>query len=269
MNESTVPFYSHPSLHVEIYDTQTTQEWQSRQEDAGFYVEEAKTANGPVLELGCGTGRLIVPLLATGLVVHGLDASAAMLRVAEQKRASLQQEAAGRLHLHVGNMVRFDLEERFALIYIAFRSFQILSTRQEQKQCLLCCRKHLAAGGRLIINLFDPRYDLILPGRQPGMIGPREFTHPVSGNRVRVEMLERVNDPLTQTFEECWRFTETDSSGGILRQEEESLRLRWTFRYEMQHLVESCGFAVEAEYSDFHRAPPAYGKEQVWVLRAA
>jgi SAM-dependent methyltransferase len=265
----TVPFYSRHGLHVEIYDLQTASGWGLPQNDASFYLEEAKASGGPVLELGCGTGRLVVPLLETGLEIHGLDASTAMLEAAQKKRELLPAEVATRLHLHSGDMSQFDLGQRFALIFIAFRSFQILVTPDAQRQCLLCIRKHLAPNGKVIINLFDPRYDLIVPGRQESVQSPRESVHPVSGNRVLVETLERVNDPVTQTFQERWQFTETNSTGEVIRQEEESLHLRWTFRFEMQHLLESCGFVVAAEYSDFRRSPRAYGKEQVWVLRAA
>ncbi len=188
-----------------------------------------------------GTGRLVVPLLETGLEIHGLDASAAMLEVAKHKRSQFPSETAKRLHLHLGDMAQFDLGQKFALIYIAFRSFQILLTPEVQRRCLLCIRDHLALNGKVIINLFDPRYDMILPGRQESTLPPREFIHPVSNNHVVVETLERIADPLSQTFQERWRFTETDSTGAVVRQEEEHLQLRWTFRYEMQHLVESCG----------------------------
>ena len=266
MTESIAAFYSRPSLHVEIYDVQTAAVW-SAQGDERFYLEEAETTGGPVLELGCGTGRIALPLAVAGLEVHGLDASSAMLARAKQKREQLPAETAKLLHLHHGDMAGFEIERKFALIFIAFRSFQILSTPEDQRRCLACVRKHLAPDGKVIINLFDPRYDAILPGRQEAVVSPREFTHPTTGNRVLVETLERVNEPLTQTFVERWRFTEINSVGETLRQEEEQLKLRWTFRYEMRHLVESCGFAVEAEYSDFHRSRPSYGKEQIWVLR--
>jgi hypothetical protein len=153
-----------------------------------------------------------------------------------------------------------------AFIFIAFRSFQNLLTPEAQRRSLVCVRRHLAPNGKAIINLFDPKYDLILPGRHESVQLPRDVIHPVSGNRVLVETLERVNDPLTQTFKEHWRFTETAPNGEVVRQEEEYLELRWTFRYEMRHLVESCGLVVEAEYSDFQRSSPEYGKEQIWVL---
>jgi SAM-dependent methyltransferase len=266
MNGDSRRFYSRPGLHVQIYDDQTAGEWGTPQNDTAFYLEEAKAGGGPVLELGCGTGRLLIPLLSTGYDVHGLDASSAMLEVARRKREQLPAEAAKRTHLHHGDMCEFALGQQFAFVFIAFRSFQNLLTPEAQRRCLVCVRRHLASNGKAIINLFDPKYDLILPGRHEGVQRPRDVIHPVSGNRVLVETLERVNDPLTQIFKERWRFTETDPNGEVVRQEEEYLELRWTFRYEMRHLVESCGLVVEAEYSDFQRSPPEYGKEQVWVL---
>lgn len=265
----SVPFYSRPSLHVEIYDTQTETGW-GPQNDIAFYLEEARASGGPVLELCCGTGRLTLPLLDLGLEIHGLDLNEAMLDMAKQKRSRLSDESAARLHLHHGDVREFQLNQKFALIFIPFRSFQILATPEAQRRSLTCIRKHLRPGGKVIINLFDPRYEFMLPGKQEKSFAPpREFVHPITGNRVLVETVERVNDPLSQTFQERWRFTEFDATGAILRQEEESLCLRWTFRYEMRHLLESCGFAIEAEYSNFHRSPPAYGKEQVWIFKSA
>ena len=83
------------------------------------------------------------------------------------------------------------------------------------------------------------------------------------------ESTDRRVDPVTQVFSEVWRFREFDQAGILMREEHEVLRLRWGYRYEMRHLFELSGFSVEAEYSAFDRSPPAYGKEQIWVLRPA
>jgi SAM-dependent methyltransferase len=260
------PFHSRDGLQTQTYDQLTVAEWESTQNDIPFYLEEAGHANGPVLELGCGTGRLLVPLLSTGLEVSGLDASTAMLQLAKQKQEQLPAIERERLRLHRGDMSKFELGQQFALIFVAFRSFQFLLTPAAQQQCLACIRKHLLPKGKAIINLFDPRYDLIIPGKRKSVSKAKDLIHPTSGHHVLVETLERDNDPLSQTFKERWRFTETDAGGAMVRQEEGQLQMRWTFRYEMRHLVEGCGFVVAAEYSDFQRSPPAYGKEQIWVL---
>ena len=76
MRREPVPlFYSRPGLHVEIYDLQTADKWASLG-DTAFYLEEAKITGGPVLELGCGTGRVTIPMLDSGLKCMGSISSA-------------------------------------------------------------------------------------------------------------------------------------------------------------------------------------------------
>lgn len=267
IKQSTPQFYTRPSLLVEIYDEQTETGWQSKHDDVSFYVEEAKASEGPILELACGTGRILLSLAKAGRDTHGLDINAPMLEAARQKLSNLPGEQAGLVHLHQGSMADFELPLQFGLIIVGFRSFQMLLTPEDQRRCLTCIRKHLTTDGRAILNLFDPNYEFILPGWQESLLAPREIHHPATGHRVLVETRERYNEPLTQTITEKWRFTEKSNDGSILRQEEEELRLRWTFRQEMRHLAELCGLAVEQEYSDFHRSPPAYGQEQIWILK--
>lgn len=267
MDSAMANFYSRPGIHLEIYDAQTEAGWGSVQSDAAFYLEEARRCRGPILELACGTGRILLPLLATGMEAHGLDISASMLNVLRMKTERLRQDEAARVHLHQGSMSDFELGTKFSLIIIGFRSFQALLTPEDQRKCLTSIQRHLAEDGRAILNLFDPRYDLVVPGRAEGDPAQRSLRNPATGHAVTVEVLMRENEPMTQTFKEQWRFTERADDGVVLRQEIEELQLRWTFRQEMRHLVELCGLQVEAEYSDFQRSAPAYGREQVWVLR--
>lgn len=280
MNVQSPLFYEKQSMHVDIYDLQTAMGWGSTHRDTEFYIQQAQlalkadaAAGGPggVLELACGTGRILFPLAQAveGQEVHGLDASEAMLRVAESKRAALLPEAASHVHLHTGNMEDFDLKRKFAFIYVPFRSFQMMWTAEAQEKSMQCILRHMAPDGTLIINLFDPRHELLHAGIQRTRMLLKEVPHPVTGNIIRVEVLERENDPLLQQFQELWRFSELDAAGNILRTEDETVRLRWTFRYEMKRLAMSSGFRVLAEYSDFEGSAPAYGKEQIWVLRPA
>ena len=137
MHPNAPAFYAQHGLLVQVYDNLTLTEWETSQNDVPFYLAEATIAGGPLLELGCGTGRLLIPLLSTGVEVSGLDASAAMLEVANQKREQLSPELASRLQLHQGEMSNFELRKEFALILIAFRSFQFLLTAKAQRHCLL------------------------------------------------------------------------------------------------------------------------------------
>jgi SAM-dependent methyltransferase len=166
-------------------------------------------------------------------------------------------------------MTAFDLDRQFGLVYIAFRSFMMLTTPEDQRRCLEAAHRHLAPGGLLAVDLFDPLLDRLVPGPMPESWAPMgNFPHPDTFNLVRIEVADRMNDPLAQVFEETWRFTEVDRRGNVLRQEEEILRMRWTYRFEMRYLLELCGFDVVAEYSDYFKSPPAYGKEQIWVAQA-
>jgi hypothetical protein len=163
-------------------------------------------------------------------------------------------------------MREFEFATRFGGVYSTFRSFQHLLSPEDQEGCLRCIHRHLRTDGILVLNLFEPRYDLLLPGEQTRAISSRVVTHPISGNTVQIEVLSRVNDAVSQCFTETWKFTELGAdSATVVRQEEETLRMRWTFRYEMRHLLRLCGFRVLEEYPDFRKSPPSYGKEQVWV----
>jgi SAM-dependent methyltransferase len=118
--------------------------------DAAFYTALAR-AHPPVLELGCGTGRVTLAIARAGVAVTGLDLSAGMLAVARRKGAD-----APAVRWLRGDMRAFDLGERFGLICIPHRTFQHLLTEAEQRATLACCRAHLRAGGRLALNVFNP-----------------------------------------------------------------------------------------------------------------
>jgi SAM-dependent methyltransferase len=257
-------FYADGGINVETYDVRT----------AGFpgeiewWVRQAVASDGPVLELACGTGRVTWPIARSGLPILGLDLSGGMLRVAESKRRSEPREVSDRIRFAHGDMTDFAIGETFALVIIPFRAFQALLTPESQRSSLISIHRHLRAGGRLILDIFDPRLDWLLPDRvaPPAPDRPR-VTHPIRGTTVTIEVLERANDPLRQVLRERWRFTELSSANQVVREEHELLELRWTYRYEMRHLMELCGFAVEREISDFHEAPPVYGREQIWIVQ--
>ncbi len=258
-------FYQQPGLNIEMYPERA---WKH---DTDFYVERARAIGGRVLELGSGPGRVAVPMAEAGIEVVGLELSAAMIAAAEERRSALPEDVKPRLRFVQGNMADFELGEAFDLVIIAFRTFQMLLLPEEERGCLECAHRHLAPDGTLIIDVFDPLLHLAVPGRITETPGESEEDeeryHPLTGNRVRVAVEERSNDSVRQVLEETWRFQEFDADGKVVRDEREVLRMRWIYRYEMRHLLELSGFAIEAEYSDFKRSPPAYGKEQVWVAR--
>jgi len=259
----TREFYSSGGLNAETYDLRT----ETPSGEIDFYIDRARASGGPVLELGCGTGRVTWPIARAGMPIVGLDRERAMLDQAERKGE--RESSAVRRHARflVGDMTDFRLDETFALVIIPFRAFLMLLTTEDQRRALGCVRRHLQPSGRLIIDIFDPLYGSLVEERSTPR---REFPvmrNPVTGHAVTVDVLERTNDHVQQVIAERWRFREVTDDHRVVREEVEDLKLRWIFRNEMRYLFELCGFAIEEELSDYHGAAPAYGREQIWIVR--
>lgn len=246
-----------------FYDHVATGVWG----DVGFYVGEAVAAGSPVLELGCGTGRILLPIAEAGVDVVGLDASADMLAIARDKLAASRPDVQRRARLVHGDMRDFDLGQSFALVTIPYRAFLHNLEVGDQLRTLACARRHLAEEGRLILNVFDPSVKKLAAGRWVTSADRhREFRHPRTGNRITIREDFRY-DLERQRVEGAFVYDEIDATGRVLGTTHAPLTLRYVFRYEMEHLLGRAGFAVGALFGDFERAAFRAGGEQVWIAR--
>src|SRR6266487_1827542 len=121
--------------------------------DIPFFVEAAKNAGSPVLEIGCGTGRVLIPTARAGLDIVGLDVSPHMLAVCRQRLRDESEAVQKRVRLVQADMRHFDLDRRFTLVTIPFRPFQHLLTVEDQFSCLASIRRHLINEGGLILDI--------------------------------------------------------------------------------------------------------------------
>jgi SAM-dependent methyltransferase len=258
------PFYS-SRLNTQSYDLGVGRGAPADDKDVAFYRRLAAASGPRVLELGCGTGRVTIALAEAGLESTGLDLSPGMLQEAQSKVERLEPATRARLRFFEADMKDFTLGLQFDTVVIPARAFAFLLTIEAQRACLARVFDHLRPRGVLSIDVFDPRLDLCLPGVTKGRT--ETAVDPATGRTFRVEVISRHNDTLSQVLREAWRFTELDAAGAILQAEDEELVLRWTYRYEMRHLLELAGFDRIEEQSDFAGSPPAYGGEQVWVCR--
>jgi ubiquinone/menaquinone biosynthesis C-methylase UbiE len=253
------------SLFAEAYDAFYSSADPQLERMVGFYERLARKIGGSVLEVACGTGRIAWPLVQAGLNVVGIDSSEAMLAIARRKLATLPAAAQQRITLVNQDMSALDLDQHFGLVFVPARSFQHLLTIELQRKSLQAFRRHLQPTGQLVLHLFDPRLDLLTDANttMPGLSG----THPETGRRYVGEVLRTTLDHLNQIRRDLWRYSEIGADGEVLAEDTREMSLRWTYRWELYHLLELCDFAVEAEYSDFAGSASAYGKELVLVAR--
>jgi SAM-dependent methyltransferase len=243
--------YDRNPLLAELYDH--TPIYATRA-DAAFYVDCARQAEGRVLELGCGTGRILIPTSAAGCEIVGLDGSANMLLSCRTKLARQSTAVQERARLVQGSMTDFSLNESFALITAPFRSFQHLRRVEEQLSCLHAVHRHLAPGGRFVFDVFHPNPRYL---HDPEYLEEREEFGEVplrNGGSFRrawriaaYRRAEQINE-----IEFIYYLTHPD---GTKERIVEPFPLRYFFRYELEHLLARTGFCVAALYGDFDRSP--------------
>ena len=224
-----------------------------RTQDVAFYRQAARDFGDPILELGCGTGRITMALAQMGKRVTGLDLSERMLEYATRKRSKLHTEERERVHLVQGDMAKFDLREKFRLIIIPFRPFQHLLEVKEQMACLDCARKHLMPGGRLILDVFQTDAE-----RMHDPVHMREtpvVEYKTSDGR-KVGITERVAAfHRAEQINDVEMIYTIEHPGGKKERLVFAWPLRYFFRYEVEHLLARCGFRVRALYGNFDGMP--------------
>ena len=236
-------------------------------DDIPFYVEEALESGGPVLELGCGTGRVTIQISRAGIDVTGLDLSEEMLDVARRK-SRRQSPTDGALSLVHGDMRSFSTDGAFELVIIPFRGLLSLLTVEDQTKTLASIRRHLAPGGRLVFNVFVPDVNMLVQeGDTPYHL--RDVTDPDTGRRL-VLWHQSSYDNHNQTIDARLIVDELDVEGTMLRRFYRDFQLRYAHRWEIHHLLGTCGFEVLDLFGDFARSRfDESSTEMVWVAGVA
>ena len=212
-------------------------------EDIPFYVDEARTAGGPVVELGVGTGRIAIPVARRGIPVIGVDDSAKMLAVCRVRAEA--QRVGELLDLRLGDLRSPPVAERVRLVTCPFRAYLHLRTEADRQRALAAAYALLQPGGRLVFDVFAPDAEDIDTTnrrwleREPGIweradwnARSRSFTL-----RVRAQRVEAL------------------------------LELAWASPDEWRRLLVGAGFDVVAHYGWFDRRPYAGDEDSVWIAR--
>jgi SAM-dependent methyltransferase len=214
-----------------------------------FYVALARQANGPVLDVACGTGRILLPCLQAGVDIEGLDLFEPMLRTLRAKAAASGLSP----RVHQADMSDFSLPLRFALVMIPFNAFIHNMTQEAQISCLQHCRGHLRAGGQLVFDTFFPSLEVI--GTPPNTrVLEGELPHPQTGLPMRMydtRTFDRV-EQVQYSLNEIELLAADGSVQTVLRSQ---IRGRYIYKQEMELLLRVAGFARWEIHGDFDGRP--------------
>jgi SAM-dependent methyltransferase len=234
------------------------------EEDVPFYAGLAQRTGAPILELGCGTGRLVLALAKAGHRVTGLEHQPAMLARAAAKVQAAGAEVVRRVSLVQGDFRHLALEERFRLAILAVNTWTDLAGPEEQSQVLRAVHEHLVPGGLLVLDLFHPHPDALAPTGE-GLVLEKTLTDPQSGSQA-LKFVARQVDYARQVLTATFIYDETDA-GGSLTRTAVTFHLHYLHRPEAEQLLRSAGYAVEGVYGDYELGP--YGDDADRLLVVA
>jgi SAM-dependent methyltransferase len=218
-------------------------------EDLDMYRNFAESCVGPILELACGSGRLLVPLAHEGYELVGIDSSAAMLELARQH---LQQAGlASRCKLVQQDLCTLNLGQKFHLAFIALGSFGHLYSRKKQQQALAAVRAHLTAGSTFIVDISnaDARYMENLGS---------QMLHQGTWRCDDGSILTHFVSPASSTtvhLLDLTHFYDQHQQGGPVQRTIVNTQLYLFERSEMELLLEQAGFVVKDVYGDYTMSP--------------
>jgi SAM-dependent methyltransferase len=231
-------------------------------EDIALVRELARRAGGPVLELMCGTGRVLLPLAEAGFTLTGVDISPAMLEIARANLADA--ELLDRVTLIQGDVRDVALPaDSFALAFVAVNSFMHLEEVRDQLAALANARRALTRRGLLLLDLFNP--DPAEIAREDSrLVLDREYE--LDGRHVQ-KFVAIESDAALQLSRVTYLYDETDAAGALTRR---TMRftMRWFYRYELEHLLARAGFVVRNVYGSYDLDAYGSGSPRLIVVAA-
>ncbi|MGH1365318.1 MAG: class I SAM-dependent DNA methyltransferase [Calditrichia bacterium] len=237
---------------------------QNKQDDLPLFLDYAQKQGSPVLEIGCGTGRVTLALAKAGYRVSGFDLSENMLKIARDKMSEQPEEIQQLVQLDRQNMSEMDVNGEFTLALMPYGEFAHVIETERQLETLRRVHDHLTPDGLLIIGMsnWDAREQRVsyeggeiarwghsMPVKYEGT-----FNDPRNGNTI-TRYLARGYDPSRQIAVHVYIHERHDNAGNFLSKTTNILPIRYIFRYEMELLLERSGFVVEEIYGYYDKSP--------------
>ena len=241
-------------------------------DDIEFVCDLAQKSNGAVLELGCGSGRLLLPLAQAGRVVTGIDNSKMMLTRAIERITAEPEEVQRRITIIEADMTAFELKNacteqsrsgRFSLIIIPYNTFLHLNDSQATAT-LKQIRKHLAKDGTLFIDLINPFAIADTPDTAEFTF-EGQFTDPTTSETI-LQFAANHLDEATQTLHITWAYDVATPDGNPAQRTIAKSTYHYRFPHQLDLLLQQTGFKLTAIYGDYDRSPFNEDSERLLLI---
>jgi SAM-dependent methyltransferase len=231
--------------------------------DIGLVLAMAGQVGGGVLELGCGTGRLLIPLARAGHRVVGLDNSPAMLARARTKVAAEAEVVRERVQLVEGDMKDFELGEQFGLVIFPYNTLLHLEPAMMEK-AFRCAGRHLAAAGRVLVDIVNP----LLAAQTPEdrmLTLERVMVDPETGETV-VQMASSWVDQEKQVLHITWLYDASPAEGGPVRRTVVEAKYHYLYPHELELLLDAAGLRLAGLFGGYEDEVFEEGSERFVVV---
>jgi len=237
--------------------------------DLPFYVDLAKQIGGPILEMGCGTGRVLLPIARMGIEIHGLDNAPTMLGILRERIQNEPEQVRSQIALHQGDMRQFRGQKKYVLVTIPFRPMQHMYTLQDQVAALKTGAFHLGKNGILALDVFFPKFQLMDVGIGEEMLELEWPAKSHPGRIVRRYFKKDAVDKIHQVFSATFIFRTYDNET-LLSEETERIKLSYYAYPQLKALFRLAGLESVEEYGSFSKTPlDNTAKEMIFLLRRA
>jgi len=236
-------------------------------DDLKFYVDMAKANGGPVLELACGTGRILLPIAREGIAIHGVDNSLPMLNVLQDKLRQEPKDVRELVSTAHGDIRNFRSNREYSLVIIPFRPLQHMYTVEDQLAALQTAAFHLELGGTLVFDVFYPKFDSLNSKVGEEVLElvwtPKSDRSKVIRRYFRKESVDKINQNFSATF-----IFRTYQGERLIQEETEPLRMSYYTYPHLRALFLLTGLETVEEYGSFERTPlDNEAQQMIFVLK--
>ncbi|RMG84073.1 MAG: class I SAM-dependent methyltransferase [Chloroflexi bacterium] len=230
-------------------------------DDLVMYSRLAEEYGGPILDIGCGTGRVMLHLAQEGYETHGIDNEPAMLERARQKVNALPH-LQSLVHFHEGDVLSYPLEKQFSMVLLTYNALMHFHEQETQLALLGRLRQWLKSDGLLVIDLPNAG-EVFATQDTDAIILERTLIDPDNGHLVMLQSTSYL-DRTTQLMRADWIYDEVQDDGTVKRTYIPHI-LRYFFYAEMRLLLLHSGVSVEAVYGDTEEGPFEDGCERMII----